>query len=143
MAIKPRTERRFDGSSPVGRYWLAQCEGFHVKGSTSGTVERVVGSVDPQSPEALVVRTAWRRRNVPVTAVDTVVPVGSWPSREARGCARTFAHGGRRRSSGMPLLHARERPFPGTVGRSREPQCSVSAETAIASGRRPARSPAV
>jgi hypothetical protein len=74
MAIKPRTERRFDGTSPVGRYWLAQCEGFHVKGSTSGTVERVVGSVDPQNPEALVVRTAWGRRNVPVTAVDTVVP---------------------------------------------------------------------
>jgi len=34
----------------------------------------VVGSVDLQSAESLVVRTTWRRRNIPVDAVDAVVP---------------------------------------------------------------------
>ena len=33
-----------------------------------------MGSVDAQSAESLVVRTAWRRCNVPVAAVDAVVP---------------------------------------------------------------------
>jgi len=58
----------------VARYWLAQCEGFRVQGPPNGTVEKVVGSVDAQSAESLVVRTAWRRCNVPVDAVDAVVP---------------------------------------------------------------------
>lgn len=58
----------------MGRYWLAQCEGFRVQGPPNGTVEKVVGSVDEQSAESLVVRTAWRRCNVPVEAVDAVVP---------------------------------------------------------------------
>ena len=74
MTVQSRTERRFDGSSPVGRYWLAQCEGFRVKGPLKGTVEKVVGTVDLQNAESLVVRTAWRRRNIPVDAVDAVVP---------------------------------------------------------------------
>jgi hypothetical protein len=74
MAIRPETARKFDGSSAVARYWLAQCEGFRVKGPTRGTVERVLGSVDPQHAEALVVRTVWGRREVPVGAVDVVVP---------------------------------------------------------------------
>jgi hypothetical protein len=58
----------------VARYWLAQCEGFRVKGPLNGTVERVVGSVDEQSAESLVVRTGWRRCSIPVDAVDVVVP---------------------------------------------------------------------
>jgi hypothetical protein len=74
MAVQPRVDRRFDRSSPVGRYWLAQCEGFRVEGPLKGRVEQVVGSVDSQSAEALVVRTAWGRRDVPVAAVDAVVP---------------------------------------------------------------------
>jgi hypothetical protein len=74
MAIKPQTARRFEKSSPVARYWLAQCEGFRVKGPLRGTVEQVVGSGDLQDAEALVVRTAWRRRKIPVTDVDAVVP---------------------------------------------------------------------
>jgi hypothetical protein len=74
MTVQSRTERRFDGSSPVARYWLAQCEGFRVKGPVRGTVEKVVGSVDLQSAESLVVRTAWRRRNISVDAVNAVVP---------------------------------------------------------------------
>ena len=74
MTVQSQTERRFDGSSPVARYWLAQCEGFRVKGRLSGTVEKVIGSADEQSAETLVVRTGWRRRNIPVDAVDAVVP---------------------------------------------------------------------
>lgn len=74
MTVQSRTERRFDRSSPVARYWLAQCEGFRVKGPLNGTVEKVVGSVDQQSAESLVVRTAWRRCHIPVDAVDAVVP---------------------------------------------------------------------
>jgi len=74
MTVQSRTERRFDRSSPVARYWLAQCEGFRVKGPLNGTVEKVVGSVDEQNAESLVVRTGWRRCNIPVDAVDAVVP---------------------------------------------------------------------
>ena len=74
MAIRPRSERRFGRTSPVARYWLAHCEGFRVQGPVKGTVEEVVGSVDTQSAERLVVRRAWRRRTVPVAAVDAVVP---------------------------------------------------------------------
>jgi hypothetical protein len=74
MTVHSRTERRFDRASPVARYWLAQCEGFRVEGPPNGTVEKVVGSVDDQSAESLVVRTAWRRCSVPVDAVDVVVP---------------------------------------------------------------------
>jgi hypothetical protein len=74
LAIRPQSERRFARSSPVARYWLAQCEGFQVQGPVKGTVEQVVGSVDPRGAEELVVRRAWRRRHVPVAAVDTVVP---------------------------------------------------------------------
>jgi hypothetical protein len=74
MAIRAQNERSFGKSSPVARYWLAQCEGFRVQGPVRGTVEEVVGSVDPQSAERLVVRRAWRRRTVPVAAVDAVVP---------------------------------------------------------------------
>lgn len=76
MGIQLRTERRFDRSSSVGRYWLAQCEGFRVKGpgQMRGTVERVVGTVDPQCPEALVVRGIWRRRSIGVDEVNAVIP---------------------------------------------------------------------
>jgi hypothetical protein len=74
MAIKPQTARKFDKSSPVARYWLARCEGFRVEGPLRGTVEKVVGSGDLQDAEALVVRTAWRRRSIPVADVGAVVP---------------------------------------------------------------------
>ena len=74
MSIKPQTARRFDRSSAVARYWLANCEGFRVRGPLKGTVEEVVGTPDMQSARALVVRTRGRRRNIPVEAVDVVVP---------------------------------------------------------------------
>jgi hypothetical protein len=74
MGIQPQTARRFDKSSPVARYWLAQCEGFRVKGPLKGKVVEVVGSGDLQNAEALVVRTARGRRRVPVQDVAVVVP---------------------------------------------------------------------
>jgi hypothetical protein len=74
MAIQLETKQSFDKTSPVARYWLAQCEGFHVDGLVKGTVEEVLGIVDPQTPEALVVRRGWRRRTIPVGAVNAVVP---------------------------------------------------------------------
>ncbi|HSC72582.1 MAG TPA: hypothetical protein VLB89_00355 [Gaiellaceae bacterium] len=74
MPIKPQTARRFDRSSPVARYWLAHCEGFHVRGPLKGTVEQVVAAPDLQTAQALVVRTRGRKRNVPIEAVDVVVP---------------------------------------------------------------------
>jgi hypothetical protein len=101
MTVQSRKEKRFDGSSPVARYWLAQCEGFHVEGPVHGTVEKVVGSVAEQSAESLVVRSAWRRRHIPVDAIEAVVPaerliVVEEPSREGEPTphrlAATVAH---------------------------------------------------
>jgi hypothetical protein len=63
-----------EASSPVARYWLAQCEGFRVDGGVKGTVEQVVGTSDAQRAEVLVVRRALRRQNVPISDVETVVP---------------------------------------------------------------------
>jgi hypothetical protein len=74
IAIQPRTDRSFERSSPVARYWLAQCEGFRVDGEVKGTVEQVVGTSDAQRAEVLVVRRALRRQNVPISDVETVVP---------------------------------------------------------------------
>jgi hypothetical protein len=74
MGIQPQSARRFDKSSPVARYWLAQCEGFRVKGPLKGTVEQVVGSGDLHDAEELIVRTARGRRSVPVESVGAVVP---------------------------------------------------------------------
>jgi hypothetical protein len=74
MAIRAQSERRFGKSSHVARYWLAQCEGFRVQGRVKGTVEEVVGSVDHQTVERLVVRRAWRRRSLPAEAIEAVVP---------------------------------------------------------------------
>jgi hypothetical protein len=74
MGIQPQTARRFDKSSPVARYWLAQCEGFRVKGPLKGTVEQVVGSAELHDAEELIVRTTRGRRSVPVESVEVVVP---------------------------------------------------------------------
>ena len=40
MAVALRQSRRFDASSPVTRYWLANCVGFSLSGGGHGTVER-------------------------------------------------------------------------------------------------------
>jgi hypothetical protein len=91
MPIKPQTARRFDASSPVARYWLAHCEGFRVRGPLKGRVEAVVAAADLQTAQSLVVRTRGRRRNVPVGAVDVVVPASREIVVDARQVAPSAA----------------------------------------------------
>jgi hypothetical protein len=75
MAVAMRQSRRFDASSPVTRYWLANCVGFSLAGGGHGTVERVLAEGNLHAPSLLEVRTG--RRNVsriPTSAVIAVVP---------------------------------------------------------------------
>jgi hypothetical protein len=75
MAVALRQSRRFDSSSPVTRYWIANCVGFSLKGGGRGTVERVLADGNPHDPSLLEVRTSHRRvRRVPTSAVIAVVP---------------------------------------------------------------------
>jgi hypothetical protein len=75
MAVALRQSRRFDSSSPVTRYWLANCVGFSLSGGGHGTVERVLADGDPHDPSLLEVRTGHRRvRSVPTSAIVAVVP---------------------------------------------------------------------
>src|SRR5206468_2287218 len=63
-------ETRFEGRSPVARYWLSKCEGFAVTGGTHGVVEELIRDADPFVTTRLVVRTGRRRRSViPADAV--------------------------------------------------------------------------
>src|SRR4029453_18773446 len=75
MAVALRQSRRFDASSPLPRYWLANCVGFSLAGGGRGTVERILADGNPYDPELLEVRTGHRRvRRVPTSAVIAVVP---------------------------------------------------------------------
>jgi hypothetical protein len=75
MAVVLRQSRRFDASSPVTRYWLANCVGFTIAGGGHGTVERIFTDGSPHDPSYLEVRTSRRRvRRVPTSAVIAVVP---------------------------------------------------------------------
>src|SRR3954454_3950229 len=75
MAVALRQSRRFDSSSPVTRYWLANCVGFSLSGGSRGTVERILADGNPHDPSLLEVRTGHRRvRHVPTSAVIAVVP---------------------------------------------------------------------
>jgi hypothetical protein len=75
MGVALRQSRRFDASSPVTRYWLANCVGFSLSGGGRGTVERILADDDPYDPTVLEVRTGRRRvRRVPTSAVIAVVP---------------------------------------------------------------------
>src|SRR5256885_6132466 len=75
MAVALRQSRRFDATSPVTRYWLANCVGFSLAGGGRGTVERALADGNPQAPSLLEVRTSYRRvRRVPTSAVTAVVP---------------------------------------------------------------------
>jgi hypothetical protein len=68
-------ETRFEGRSPVGRYWLSKCEGFAVTGGERGVVEELIRDADPFVTTRLVVRTGRRRRAVvPADAVAAVDP---------------------------------------------------------------------
>ena len=75
MAVSLRQNPRFDASSPVTRYWLANCVGFTLAGGGRGTVERVLTDLDPYDPSFLEVRTGLRRvRRVPTSAIVAVIP---------------------------------------------------------------------
>jgi hypothetical protein len=75
MAVVLRQSRRFDSSSPVTRYWLANCVGFSLSGGGRGKVERVLADRNPHDPSLLEVRTGHRRvRRVPASSVVAVVP---------------------------------------------------------------------
>jgi hypothetical protein len=75
MAVALRQSKRFPASSPVTRYWLANCVGFSLAGGGRGTVERILADDDPHDPSVLEVRTGHRRvRRVPTSAVVAVVP---------------------------------------------------------------------
>jgi hypothetical protein len=66
---------QFEGEGPVGRYWLANCEGFAVKGDAHGVVKELIHDSDSLVPTRLVVRTRSRRRMiVPADTVTSVVP---------------------------------------------------------------------
>jgi hypothetical protein len=66
---------RFEGGGPVARYWLANCEGFAVKGDARGVVQALIHDADSPVPTRLVVRTRSRRRMVVSSdAVTSVVP---------------------------------------------------------------------
>lgn len=75
MAVALRQSKRFPASSPVTRYWLANCVGFSLAGGGRGTVERILADDDPHDPSVLEVRLSHRRvRRVPTSAVVAVVP---------------------------------------------------------------------
>jgi hypothetical protein len=75
MAVALRQSKRFAASSPVTRYWLANCVGFSLAGGGRGTVERILAEDDPHDPSLLEVRTGrWHMRTVPTSAVIGVVP---------------------------------------------------------------------
>ena len=75
MAVALRQSRRFDASSPVARYWLANCVGFTLAGGGHGTVERIFADANPHDPSHLQVRTGYRHvRQLPTSAVIAVVP---------------------------------------------------------------------
>jgi hypothetical protein len=69
------TVARFEGTDPVARYWLANCEGFAVEGAARGIVEELQRDDDPHVTARLVVRTrGGRRKIVQATSIATVVP---------------------------------------------------------------------
>lgn len=99
---------RFEGSGPVGRHWLARCEGFAVAGGARGVVAAVVHDGDPHFASALVVRRRGRERVVSVGAVEAVDPeartlVIARPERRRRQVPGTRTASSRLRDRGKSL----------------------------------------
>jgi hypothetical protein len=71
-------ERAFSANSPVGRYWLRNCVGFHVEGfgSGSGTVEEI--GLGPDGVDVLAVRRGIVLRRIALVPVQRVESVDPW-----------------------------------------------------------------
>jgi hypothetical protein len=132
-------ETRFEGRSPVARYWLSKCEGFAVTGGTHGVVEELIRDADPFVTTRLVVRTGRRRRAVvPADAVSAVDPaervvIVARRARPRRGrAAMTRAAVGARRG-GAGIAYARREmttraaPAVGSAGRTTVRAAAITA----------------
>src|SRR4051794_21841620 len=113
-------ETRFEGRSPVGRYWLSKCEGFAVTGGERGVVEELIRDADPFVTTRLVVRTGRRRRAVvPAEAVAAVDPaervvfIARTQRKHSTRTAMTRAAAGARRG-----VATRAAPAMGSAGRT-------------------------
>ena len=120
MAIRLEARRRFEATSPVARYWLTQCHGFRVGGVRKGTVEEIVSTSDPYAPELLIVRNVYRRREIPVSTVEAVVPaerlivvgdgVAAGDRRRRRRPVRTLARSASRAAAPVRVAAAQHGP---------------------------------
>jgi hypothetical protein len=132
-------ETRFEGRSPVARYWLSKCEGFAVTGGERGVVEELIRDADPFVTTRLVVRTGRRRRAVvPAEAVAAVDPaerivfVARRRRKRPAQTAMTRAAAGARRG-GAGLAYARQgmatraAPVVGSAGRTTMRMAAITA----------------
>jgi hypothetical protein len=71
-------ERAFSANSPVGRYWLRNCVGFHVEGfgGGSGTVEEI--GLGPDGVDVLAVRRGVVLRRIALVPAQRVELVDPW-----------------------------------------------------------------
>jgi hypothetical protein len=71
-------ERAFSANSPVGRYWLRNCVGFHVEGfgGGSGTVEEI--GLGPDGVDVLAVRRGVVLRRIALVPAQRVESVDPW-----------------------------------------------------------------
>jgi hypothetical protein len=71
-------ERAFSANSPVGRYWLSNCVGFHVEGfgGGSGTVEEI--GLGPDGVDMLAVRRGVVLRRIALVPAQRVASVDPW-----------------------------------------------------------------
>lgn len=132
-------ETRFEGRSPVARYWLSKCEGFAVTGGTHGVVEELIRDADPFVTTRLVVRTGRRRRAVvPADAVAAVDPAErvvfvARRARQQRGRAAIMraAAGARRGGAGIAFarreMTTRAAPAVGSAGRTTVRAAAITA----------------
>lgn len=74
-------ERAFSANSPVGRYWLRNCVGFHVEGfgGGSGTVEEI--GLGPDGVDVLAVRRGVVLRRIALVPAQRVESVDPWDER--------------------------------------------------------------
>jgi hypothetical protein len=81
-------ERAFSANSPVGRYWLRNCVGFHVEGfgGGSGTVEEI--GLGPDGVDMLAVRRGVVLRRIALVPAQRVESVDPWDETIVLVCPR-------------------------------------------------------